>query len=158
VRFAQARDVGPYLYAKLSENRLISLAPAGVEPGLKKIYFANAALNISIRQQLAEILKALNEAGIPVIPLKGVYLSAKIYKNPADRTMVDLDILVREEDILETVQVMRLLDETPYHFLGSSSHHLPRFENRACSCRSKFMAPGNAEEMDSIDNTHLGER
>ena len=48
-------------------------------------------------QLLAAVLKAFNQAGIPVMPLKGPLLSRLIYGDPGIRQSKDLDILVPPE-------------------------------------------------------------
>jgi hypothetical protein len=45
-------------------------------------------------EQLREILAAFHAATIPVIPLKGAWLSETVYGDPALRSMSDLDLLV----------------------------------------------------------------
>jgi hypothetical protein len=60
-------------------------------------------------QRLAEVLKPLNEAGIPVMPLKGPLLSLALYGDAGLRHSKDLDLLVpqgeirRAQECLETV-------------------------------------------------------
>jgi hypothetical protein len=48
--------------------------------------------------ELAEILAALDMAGVPAIPLKGSLLATGYYPEPGLRPMNDLDVLIRPED------------------------------------------------------------
>ena len=51
------------------------------------------------QQQVADILQRFAEKRIDVVPLKGTWLSEKIYNEPSQRCMVDVDLLVRKQDI-----------------------------------------------------------
>ena len=50
------------------------------------------------RHQLADILAAFAEVPIDVIVLKGSWLSETVYDDPAQRTMSDIDLLIRASD------------------------------------------------------------
>ncbi|MHC4272614.1 MAG: nucleotidyltransferase family protein, partial [Planctomycetota bacterium] len=62
---------------------------------------------------LERIAKAFNEAGVPLMALKGAALNLTLYRHPQDRPMVDLDLLVKPADsdraraILEDVGCLR---------------------------------------------------
>ena len=75
-------------------------------------------------------MRALRESDIPVIVLKGACLAETIYGNIALRSMGDVDLLVRREDMARVVQILgnlgysagydyRIEDEL------AVNHHLP---------------------------------
>ena len=64
----------------------------------RSLYLESVARAVQRQRQLAVILGALESAGIDVLPLKGAWLSAFVYDDPAQRAMTDLDLLVRTGD------------------------------------------------------------
>src|SRR5262249_53134843 len=72
--------------------------PADAEP-LRDAYVANSARNALLFRSLADVLKDLAAAGIPVLVLKGAFVADLIYPERALRPMNDVDLMVREEDL-----------------------------------------------------------
>ncbi|MBE6950055.1 MAG: hypothetical protein E7451_01820 [Ruminococcaceae bacterium] len=60
-------------------------------------------------QTLALVAKAMEEARIPMISMKGPLLSVELYGDPAMRHSHDLDVLVREEDFLRSAACLKEL-------------------------------------------------
>jgi len=56
-----------------------------------------------------ELAKACKQQNINIIPLKGIYLSDALYHNVGLRLMSDIDILVKPEDALACMSVLRNL-------------------------------------------------
>lgn len=55
--------------------------------------------SLRLRSELLRLIGKFNEAAIPVIPLKGPWLADLLYPDPGLRSMSDLDVLVRPEDM-----------------------------------------------------------
>ena len=102
---AYAHQVYPLLYRNL---RLLGFpgVPPAVQTELKSAYLANALRNQLFAEELARLLKLLGEAGIPVIPLKGVTLAQSLYGDPAARVCSDIDILVPPADAVQARRVI----------------------------------------------------
>jgi hypothetical protein len=98
----------------------LAAAPASVRAELHRGYCANAIRNTSFFNRLAVLLRALTEAGVEVIPLKGIPLAEFVYKNRALRRIGDADILVKVEDMAMAERTMRAL--------GYAQESSPRFE------------------------------
>ena len=90
---AYSHQVYPLLYRSLRELGFPGV-PESVQTELKGAYLANAIRNQLLAEELARLLGLLGEAGIPVIPLKGVTLAQSLYGDPAARVCSDIDILV----------------------------------------------------------------
>jgi hypothetical protein len=60
-------------------------------------------------QLLAGVLKALNHADVPVMPLKGPLLSLEMYGDVGLRQSKDLDVLVAREDVVKTQEYLESL-------------------------------------------------
>ena len=73
--------------------------PGKIWNNIKEIYYLNASRNIRIYQEISAILSSFNKENLKVIPLKGIFLAEKVYNNIALRTMGDIDLLVRKENL-----------------------------------------------------------
>lgn len=86
--------------------------------------------NLRLIQVFSEVTGKFFQKGIEVIPLKGITYLYRIYKDPSERPMVDIDLLVREKDVPRILQLMAEMgarQRTGMHsdFLDSLMHHLP---------------------------------
>jgi hypothetical protein len=125
-QFVVHKGFAPILYDRIMQNHYVSILPTGVTDALRQAYHHNAARNLYAVKQLSEILTTLENQSIPVIVLKGAYYGFSVYKNAACRTMSDLDLLFRKENITESVA---LLETLGYRLYGAPwvgpRHHLP---------------------------------
>ncbi len=83
--------LSPALFCHLQSA---SGAPPAVLSALERAYVANAARILFIRAATDRVLQALSEATIPAMLLKGAALLETVYADPAQREMLDIDILV----------------------------------------------------------------
>jgi len=73
---------------------------------LEDAYLENAGRIADLHAQGEELLGALNDAGIPAMPIKGLhFLLAGWLPDPAARTMVDIDVLVHPTAIPDACRV-----------------------------------------------------
>jgi hypothetical protein len=90
--------------------------------------------------ELAEIMKAANESGLAMMPLKGSLLAQRYYETPYLRPMADLDLLVKPEDLHHATRLLRSLG---YKALEPDN---PAARER----HLRFVKPGNENVM-SLD-------
>jgi Uncharacterised nucleotidyltransferase len=83
-----------------------SAVPDAVQAELKGAFLANALRNQLLAEELARLLGLLREAGILVIPLKGVTLAKSLYGDVASRVCADIDVLVPRNDVLRARRVI----------------------------------------------------
>jgi hypothetical protein len=102
---AYSHQVYPLLYRNLLELGFPGV-PHEVQTELKSAYLANAFRNQLLAEELAHLLKVLGEAGIPVIPLRGVTLEQSLFGDPAARVCSDIDILVTPGDAVRARAVI----------------------------------------------------
>ncbi len=57
-------------------------------------------------RELAQVVRACNDAGVPVILLKGAHLAEAVYGNIALRPMVDVDLLVKQADLMRVHDIL----------------------------------------------------
>ena len=72
---------------------------------MKSLFLANAFRNQLLADELARLLGLLGEAGIRVVPLKGVAL-AQAMAIPRPGVCVDIDILVPPADLAQAIELI----------------------------------------------------
>ncbi|UCC38711.1 MAG: nucleotidyltransferase family protein [Candidatus Aminicenantes bacterium] len=136
----RARDNGisALIYSKLNENKPdFPNTLSEIFEELKKDYYLNAAKNALIFEELGRILKALGTTGPQVIVLKGAALAEIVYKNLAFRPMLDIDLLVKNEDINGLDKKLKALGYGPsdsnVNDIDLSSSYLTTLDYRSSS-------------------------
>jgi Uncharacterised nucleotidyltransferase len=79
---ARKYDICPIIYQNLETLGFRSV-PDPIRTELATIFGVNAIRCEVLRRETARILQLLGEAGIPVMPLKGIALAASLYHDPA---------------------------------------------------------------------------
>ena len=112
---AVQHGLAPLLYATLRTTSPAASAepPPPMLARLRELYDRHAARHVGRVAKLAEIGAALDGAGITVVVLKGAALGSAVYRDPAFRTMGDVDLLARQEDLVAANRVLRRLGYTP---------------------------------------------
>ncbi len=137
VEISSRHLVTPALLTVFQEKDLIELIPVDFHDYLTGLRQLNTQRNQAISDQIVEIGRALNEEGIEPILLKGAaHLYSGLYKNPGDRVLGDLDLLIPAEAAREAYLALVKLGYQgyfqtrpgdPYH----DHHHLPPLEHLA---------------------------
>jgi hypothetical protein len=102
---AYSHEVYPLLYRSLRALGFPGV-PQAVQTELKGAYLANAWRNELFAEELARLLGLLGQAGIRVIPLKGVAPAQSLYGDPAARVCSDIDILVPPGEAARTRRII----------------------------------------------------
>ena len=101
-QFIQAstqQGISGLLSARIRQSGHAAEIPARVTEELHQLGLQIALRNLRLYRELHKILAALKEADIPVIVMKGMFMAQGVYGDLASRSMGDIDILVRAEDI-----------------------------------------------------------
>ena len=98
VDLAQTHNVAPLLYHRLQQTNID--LPGDLVEKLKQIQRKTTLHNMRLYRVMSKLLHLFHEKGIPVIALKGVYLAEVIYEKIGLRSMRDIDLLVKKEDLL----------------------------------------------------------
>ncbi|HAX97103.1 MAG TPA: hypothetical protein DCY35_11390 [Prolixibacteraceae bacterium] len=105
--------ITPAIYLQFQCNDLLPYLPENLVEYLAEITMSNARRNENIIRQMIEITQILREYQIYPVFLKGSgNLIDHLYPDQACRMMGDIDFLVREEDFLKSVQIMK---DNGYH-------------------------------------------
>jgi hypothetical protein len=116
------------LPALAGQSRGWELAPAEHAALFENVESANRERNAEIRTELEHTVRLLNAAGIAPVLLKGAaYFACGVYEDPAERYLLDLDLLVSEEEYGKAVSALReggyiAEDRDPF---GMFKHHYP---------------------------------
>jgi hypothetical protein len=102
--------LSPVLYTHLNG---IGGAPAPVLSALERAYLANAARSMFVRGATSQVLAVLRGAGIEAVLLKGAALVETVYPDPAQREMLDIDILVPAEALPRATEAVERLGYLP---------------------------------------------
>ena len=116
----------PLLYDRL-QGLDASRIPPEVIAGLKGAYYANLLRNQRLGADLAEAVAALRQEGVEALVLKGGALARTVYAGPAQRPMVDLDLLVRPGQMARAGVVLEALG---YQTSRSEPAHMVAFQQR----------------------------
>lgn len=99
LEMARKERTSALLYQNLTEIRENGNVPPDIFREFRMDYYTNAARNIFVYRELENILHAL--CGIRIVILKGGALAQDVYHNIALRPMMDIDILIRKDDLRE---------------------------------------------------------
>lgn len=106
---AYSHQVYPLLYRNLRDLGFPGV-PEAVQDELKGLFMANALRNQLLAEELARLLSLLGEAGIRVVPLKGVALAQSLYGETAARVCSDIDLLVPPAHLHRAIEVILSAD------------------------------------------------
>jgi len=99
IQKASDHKVAPILYYHLGKNGMTDYVPGEVLLKLHKIYLASLSRNMRIYTQLSKLLTELKNENIQVIVLKGAALAEQVYETIALRPMIDVDLIMKSDDI-----------------------------------------------------------
>ncbi len=141
---AYFHNLEPVLYWVVSNNHGETDVPGWLKEKWEEAYFGNFLKNEEYFGVLEVLLDKCQKRRVPVIVLKGPALIGRIYKDPALRTLSDLDILCSRGDIARLLDIAAQMGYNPMAYGDGlfSTHHVslrridpsrPEDEERASS-------------------------
>lgn len=109
--WAQYHGVVSSVYRALAASEHAGAAP--LQQALALLSQTVAAAGLLQAEALTEILSALSRHSIDVMPLKGIHLDVRAYGGPGQRKDGDHDLLVRPDQIIGAVEVLREVGYKP---------------------------------------------
>jgi hypothetical protein len=95
-------EIVPFFYSALKVlKRAEELIPQPVFRKFANSYYYTVADNLKKCREYKIICRAFKEQGIALLPIKGIAFLNDIYKSFPERPMVDIDILVKKQDIVD---------------------------------------------------------
>jgi hypothetical protein len=116
--------LGALLYSRCGEHAVREHMPTQVLCSLKDDYFFYQARNMKVYAELRNVLTAFSHHGLSVIVLKGAALAELVYRHIGLRTMTDIDLLVRKEDLRKAAVIMEELGfRADEHYRSKEWYH-----------------------------------
>jgi hypothetical protein len=104
-RLGQRHRLTPLLHRHLGTHAA-ALMPAAAGETLSHAARSLAGINLGLAWELLRLLKLLGEHGIEAVPFKGPVLAQQLYGDPALRCIGDLDLLLRQQDVLRAGELL----------------------------------------------------
>ena len=114
VNWLKAQGLAAFTFHRLHEVGVLTRLPADVQHGLKGAYYAAAGINAVQRRETEAVLRALDDAGIDTVLMKGTPLAYTVYAEPACRLKGDLDIWLPQTQMLAAIAALRPLNYAPH--------------------------------------------
>ncbi len=124
-------SICPQVLSLLKQSGEFPNTPPFFQDALKQQYHKAMYQNVLIKKKMEQVLAKFEVAGIPVIPLKGVYFAEKYFGHIGARWTSDIDLLIKRTDLELAIKCIRslgfIVDEEfiPSHFHCSFSKPIP---------------------------------
>jgi hypothetical protein len=122
-RLARRHAIVPLVYVQL-KRQASDLVPSEILTKFKQHYVENAARNTVLTAELCRLINLFRAEGIDAIPYKGPVLALFAYGDIALRRFVDLDVIVKKADVLNTRKILLNEGYTPSKSLSLSQQEL----------------------------------
>jgi Uncharacterised nucleotidyltransferase len=109
IALAVRQDVAPYLYSNLQKQNALAEIPEEIKAQLAKLHQNSWIMQQRLVHAHNTIVNALKHEEIDCISLKGLWYAHTLYRDPAARPMIDIDFLVRAENIPAALEIFKEL-------------------------------------------------
>ena len=113
----------PLLWYYLHDHPDSVLPPTRIREQMKYSYREASIRGLQIEHQIAGFLEPLRNKGIEPVILKGPALGYQVYPYPALRSGSDIDILIRPEQVEDTLAIFQDLGYSPHVDAHAASPH-----------------------------------
>jgi hypothetical protein len=132
LKLAAMQRITPLLWHRLKQKNLATLVPETAAAQFREASRRNTVNNLRLNGELSRLLAVLEQKNIPLIPLKGIYLSNTVYENISLREMNDIDVLAWPSDLQRIADILtdmgyRSMQPYDVNNVIRMGHHLPRF-------------------------------
>ena len=134
--YAIKHGVAAVIFNKLSDLELLHLLPNATLDLFKQQYYKTFARNTVLLENFKLVAEQAHKNNIDIILLNGISLINHVYDDIAMRPMVDIDILVKKEDVSQMEKILKSLNYgtnpiVKSKFIEIKEHfHLPAFIHR----------------------------
>jgi len=130
VAACRASDVHPWVHARLDRAEAAGIAGSAALEQLAALRAQVRRDNLLLLARAEEALAALGRAGVRPVVLKGTDFLHRLYRSFDERTLDDVDLLVRPTDLAASLRALvaagfRLPDEPRALHYVRTSHHVP---------------------------------
>ncbi len=139
-RFARHQGLSSAVWREIRQHGLEDHVAEKIRNQFEATSKQDAARSMALHSQLNRVLQHLHDVGLQVVVLKGAALAYTLYPDPACRTMRDIDLLVRKQDVNATVKA---LVELGYRTTPMPEHLDARVEGHVL-----LIAPGTGAKIE----------
>jgi hypothetical protein len=107
-RFLSVADdlLKPYLHWVSQQAPYASIVPAAVRKSLAAAHVSAGVLALRWKAELRQITETFRREGIALMLVKGAALQRTVYPDPSTRTMSDVDVVVRLDDMTRVSAIL----------------------------------------------------
>jgi hypothetical protein len=109
VNWLQTQGLAAFAFHRLREAGILARLPTAVQRSLQGAYYTAAGINAVQRRETESVLRALDDAGIETVLMKGTPLAYTVYADPACRLKGDLDIWLPPAQLPAAIEALRPL-------------------------------------------------
>jgi hypothetical protein len=109
----KAEGLAAFAFHQLRAAGVLARLPTEVQRSLQEAYYAAAGINAVQCQETEAVLRALDDAGIETVLMKGTPLAYTVYDEPACRLKGDLDIWLPPTQIPAAIAALQPLNYAP---------------------------------------------
>jgi hypothetical protein len=113
-KYAVFHGIAALISRHLSCQKNIESIPKKIFSDLYQHYLLSLSRNIILYEHFQKILQSFSAKNISVIPLKGIFLAEKLYKDIGLRQMSDIDLLVKKDNAETCIQILLNLGYLPF--------------------------------------------
>ena len=121
---AYRQDLGPLLYSFLVRQKEAFTLPLPIKEKLNRTYLSTAVRNTLALHETEILLTAFQNVDIPAAGLKGIYLLEYVYADIGARSMNDIDILIRKQDLAACISTLQGLGYTSSTYFSLEDKNL----------------------------------
>ncbi len=116
-------QMSPFVHRMLRDTGQTDRVPAPLTDALKRDGEQVLFHNMLVKNETRQVLEALDEVGIPAIPLKGVLFAERYFGHFGARGTSDIDILVKPGDLERAADCIRAIGYTQEDAHHSLHYH-----------------------------------
>lgn len=156
VQEASKQHVLTLFWARLQALDLETAVPPHLLTKMRQQYQQVTLQNLAIYRELRLINEKMRAADIPMIVLKGPYLATAVYPHISQRAIGDLDLLVAEDTVTKTADLLhelgwREMRDFSLEAIHQHHYHLPLFTrngtNFPVEIHWNVVRPGNINSI-----------
>lgn len=133
-RLARRHAVVPLVYRAL-QTYARGAAPEPVRKALFEKYRANATRNVLLAGELLRVSNLFESEGVRALAYKGPALAVAAYGDLSLRRFVDLDVIVRERDLVRASELLRASGYAPQGLTPEQESALARTQHAVAYAR-----------------------
>lgn len=97
--FLNKNSIGGFFFSKIQNDLCKDSIPEDVKKNCKFLYFQQWVKNQKLLKEMQDLQQVFNEKSLSAIFMKGIIFSDRFYDSTNCRTIGDIDVLVRPEEL-----------------------------------------------------------